>query len=379
MKQEARRVSQQERAPHTADLAAIPAQVPRLVQSVIFFHPLAWLSWLGAALVAFSTTRNPLYLTIILLCVAVVHAAVRPSVDARLLPVSPFCFALFVIVSGALLNAATAHIGTTVLLRVPSAVPLLGGNITLEALAYGAINGMIIGGLYAAFSVLNLVLPTRALIQLIPRAFHPLALVISIAVTFVPTTLRQLHHIREAQAVRGHRMHGLRDWIPLLMPLLVGGLERALQLAEAMTARGFAGAGSRSQAAATRLVVIGGLTALLAGWLLRLAWGLRLGGAALMCAGAAMVLGALWVAGRSVPRTVYRPQRWTMPDSLLLLCAVLVGGALLLPVPGLNQETLFYQTYPSLQLPPFDALIGATIMGLLGPLLQALKRPRKSQ
>ena len=31
-------------------------------------------------------------------------------------------------------------------------------------------------------------------------------------------------------------MRGLRDWLPLLMPLLIGGLERALQLAEAMTA-----------------------------------------------------------------------------------------------------------------------------------------------
>src|SRR4030043_448637 len=92
----------------------------------------------------------------------------------------------------------------------------------------------------ASFTVLNLALPVRDLISLIPRAFFPVAVVTSIAVTYLPTTLRQLRQIREAQAVRGHQVRSLRDWLPLLMPLLVGGLEHAMQMAEAMTARGFA-------------------------------------------------------------------------------------------------------------------------------------------
>src|SRR4030043_1151670 len=92
----------------------------------------------------------------------------------------------------------------------------------------------------ASFTVLNLALPVRDLISLIPRAFFPVAVVTSIAVTYLPTTMRQFQQIREAQAGRGHQMRKLRDWLPLLMPLLVGGLEHAMQLAEAMTARGFA-------------------------------------------------------------------------------------------------------------------------------------------
>src|SRR4030065_1354430 len=91
-----------------------------------------------------------------------------------------------------------------------------------------------------SFMLLNLALPVRDLLRLIRRAFFPVAVVTSIAVTYLPTTLRQFQQIREAQAVRGHQVRSLRDWLPLLMPLLVGGLEHAMQLAEAMTARGFA-------------------------------------------------------------------------------------------------------------------------------------------
>ena len=47
------------------------------------------------------------------------------------------------------------------------------------------------------------------------------------AITYVPETARHFQRIREAQAIRGHRLRGLRDWRPIVIPLLVGGLERA--------------------------------------------------------------------------------------------------------------------------------------------------------
>ena len=123
--------------------------------------------------------------------------------------------------------------------------------------------------------MLGQALPVRALVGLIPRAFYPLAVVATIAVTYLPATLRQFQQIREAQAVRGHALRGLRDWLPLFMPLLVGGLERALQLSEAMTARGFASQGkpvdSALQRAWPRLAMLAGLLLLAGGWVLRLA------------------------------------------------------------------------------------------------------------
>jgi energy-coupling factor transport system permease protein len=228
-------------------------------------HPLAWLAWLGAVMTALSLTRNPFYLALILLWIALVTAVSRPAADTAPIPISPLRFAMVVVTFSSLFNALTVHFGDAVLFSLPAWLPLIGGAITLEALVFGFLNGLVVTGLFAAFSLVNRVLPVRALVRLVPRAFHPVAVVASIAVTFTPAMLRHFQQIREAQAVRGHRMRGLRDWLPLVMPLLIGGLERALQLAETMTARGFAGGDRPAENIKVRLAMIIGMLLLLGG------------------------------------------------------------------------------------------------------------------
>jgi energy-coupling factor transport system permease protein len=196
-------------------------------------HPVAWMLWLVGVLIALSVTRNPLYLVLVLGCVGITLASLRGRTQrvAPTMPVSPVRFGLLVVALSALFNAGTAHVGRGVLVRLPEVLPLIGGPVTLEALVFGALNGLVLTGIYTAFVVLNQALPVRSLIRFIPRAFFPVAVVVSIALSFAPTTLRHFQQIREAQAIRGHRVRGLRDWLPLFLPLLVGGLERALQLA----------------------------------------------------------------------------------------------------------------------------------------------------
>jgi energy-coupling factor transport system permease protein len=340
-------------------------------------HSLAWVGWLVAALVALSATRNPFHLLLILLCVAVAYLSIGSAEQGsaekgsaektRYNALSPLRFALVVIPLSALFNAATVHVGDTVLLRLPRGLPVLGGAITLEAFTFGILNGLVLTGIFTAFATLMWALPIHRLIHLIPRAFYPVAVVISIGVTFVPVTLGQFQQIREAQALRGHRVRGLRDWLPLFMPLLVGGLERALQLAEAMTARGFASAGEVRQDTATRASLVLGLVALLSGWLLRLVWGQEMLGLGLMLVGGVGILGTLWFVGRRVPRTIYRPEPWTRRDGVVVLGAAVALWAFVLP--GLDRSSLVYYAYPALSLPDFDPVIGLTTLGLLGPAL----------
>jgi energy-coupling factor transport system permease protein len=341
-------------------------------------HRLAWVSWVGGTLVVLSTTRNPLYLALTLACIAVVAMRVRSESWAGPAPVSPLRFGLVVISLSALFNALTVHIGRAVLFRLPGWLPLLGGPITLEALIYGALNGVALTGIFAAFTVLNQALPVRSLVRLVPRAFHQVAVVISIAVTYVPTTLRQFQQIREAQAIRGHRTRGLRDWIPLFVPLLIGGLERALQLAEAMIARGFASSGEKGHDLLTRLVIAQGLLALLIGWLLRLVWNQKVLGLAVMLAGVGLVLAALWVIGQRVPHTDYRPEPWTGRDWVVVLGVAVAVAPFLLPLPGPGRETIFFYPYPALPLPGFDPIIGVAILGLAVPGLLSRKPSRVS-
>jgi energy-coupling factor transport system permease protein len=338
-------------------------------------HPVAWLIWLAGGLVALSATRNPLYLAVTLAGVGAVLVSVRRrSTDALSVPVSPLRFAALVITLSALFNAATVHFGRTELFRLPSGLPLFSGPITLEALVFGALNGVVLAGIYTAFLVLNHAVAVRALVGLIPRAFHPVAVVVSIALTFVPTTLRQFQQIREAQAIRGHHVRGLRDWLPLFLPLLIGGLERALQLAEAMTARGFASAEGQTVSVASRLAMAGGLALLLAGWLLQLAWRQPVLGPALMGVGAGAVTAVLWRLGRRVPRTSYRRHTWRVPDTLGALGGVVAASASLVAWPGVNRASIFYYPYPALSMPQFDIVIALALCGLLVPAVLEMRR-----
>jgi energy-coupling factor transport system permease protein len=336
--------------------------------------PWAWVVWLVVVLVILSITRNPFYLVIVFLCVLFTGLTLHRGGNDTRLPVSPWKFAAWIIVLATLFNALTSHYGETVLFTIPGQVPLVSGKVTLEALAYGATNGLILTAMLAAFTVLNLALPVRDLVSLIPRAFFPVAVVTSIAVTYLPTTARQFKQIREAQMVRGHQMRTLRDWLPLFMPLLVGGLEHAMQLAEAMTARGFGSSSAEtgSRQALSRIAMLLGVALLAAGWILQLVASARYGWAVILLGGV-LVLYGLWSLGRQAPRTAYRRQVWGWQDIVGIIGSIVVASAGLFPLPGVERETLYYQPYPVLMLPGFDPLLGIFLLGLLVPGLLALK------
>lgn len=327
-------------------------------------HAVAWFAWLSAALIAVSTTRNPLYLTLAIAAfMTTAHILRRPG-ETYTAPLAPGRFALYVIPLAAFINALLSRLGDTVLLAVPATWPLIGRPITAEALVYGALNGLVLTALFAAFAVLNLAVPVRDLIRFIPRAFYPVAVVASIAVTFAPATLRQMQQIREAQAIRGHRMRRLHDWLPLFIPLLTGGLERALQLAEAMASRGFGGEGGIKHTSRAQAISVVGLLAILSGGLLT-AWQQTFWGLLLIVAGSAAIVGTLWLTGHSIPHTTYRRAPWSYREWLV------TGGALIAVVVFLflGGETRAYKPYPALTWPAFDAWAGMALLGFLLPAL----------
>jgi energy-coupling factor transport system permease protein len=247
--------------------------------------------------------------------------------------------------------------------------------VTLEAMVYGATNGLILIGMLLSFMVLNLALPVRDLISLIPGAFFPVAVVTSIAVTYLPTTLRQFQQIREAQAIRGHQMKSLRDWLPLLMPLLVGGLEHAMQLAEAMTARGFASTKSVAggQRIQPRIFILAGVVFLAAGWIIQLGRNPQ-GGLIIIMVGVFLIIISLRQQGKQAHRTTYHRPTWDRQDVITLIITICILTIFLLPIPGINHESLYYDPYPELTMPSFNPMFGLAMLGLLTPGLFVLNR-----
>lgn len=330
-------------------------------------HTWTWFAWLVITLIVISVTRNPIYMVVILMCLLVIHFVLKASPLGKTYPISLINFGLTICGFSTLFNLLISHSGETVFFSLPAHWPLIGGNYTLEAAIYGLSNGMILVNILIAFAVFNQALPVRQLIRLIPRAFFPVAVVTSIAITFVPNTIRQFYQIKEAQLIRGQRMRGLSDWLPLVMALLVGGMERALQLSEAMTARGFASSGPGHTRLAARLAMLAGLLLVTAGWILlnepawqALGWGIILVGVVLLS-------GALWWVGRQNRRTTYPRETWRLSDTLVLAGIGVLGLALLFPLEVINQKSLYYSVYPLFRWPQFDPWIGTALLVLVLP------------
>lgn len=323
----------------------------------------AWLAWLLAGGLLAISAGNPLYLLLSLIVSRLVQYACAPmaSSEWRL----PFWrIAWLILLFSTFFNFLTAHFGETVLYTLPAGWPLIGGPLTLEAAVYGFINGLRLVTMLSFFLAFNTIVPVSDLAGLTPRALHELGLVMLIAITYIPETLRQFRRIRDAQAIRGHQLTGLRAWRPVIIPLLIAGLERALNLAETMVARGYGSTDHVGMPRRVRATLLAGLLLILGGGL-RLAWR-GVDGWLLLLAGMLVVVWAYRSLSRHTTRTRYRPRRWTTGDTLVVLGALL-SLLPLLPLPGLELVELAYTPYPRLNPPPFALLAGLALLGLSAP------------
>jgi energy-coupling factor transport system permease protein len=312
--------------------------------------------------------RNPFVLAATLLAVLGVHAAWRDAPGHRgwrgLLRL-----ALLFAAVGVLFNVLTVHVGDLVFARLPDGWPIVGGPLTVNALVYGLLGAVAVTTLVLVGTTLGRVLDWAALLRLLPPRLSTVAVAGSVAWAFVPQTAVAFGEIREAQAARGHRPRGVRDLLPLLVPLLAGGLERAMTLAEALEARAF-GAPLTAEAAARpwrRAATVLGLSAgALGGYLL------AVGRAAAAIASLTVAAVALAAAGREPGgavrprRTRYREPRWGRPETTIALAA---GMALAVQVAtlALDPGAFAYEPYPSLTAPSVSLPTLAALGLLLAP------------
>jgi energy-coupling factor transport system permease protein len=332
-------------------------------------HPLAWLAWLALAFALALTTRNPLYLTLVYLTSLVVYQASARGTTQRQAWGTFIRVGVTFGVLGVAFDTLTAHIGDTVLFRLPAAWPIIGGRITLEAVAHGLTGVLQLACLLVAGAAFNLSLDTAQLLRYVPAAFYHAGLVMAIGLQFIPQTVAGFQEIRDAQRIRGYQFRAARDLFPLIGPLLTTGLERTLELAESLEARGMGYTDSdpapRWQAQAGLLLSGLGLGGALfgLGYWGRQPYLLALGGA-----GAVLLVWTLRRLAPNTQRTRYRLTPWTHADAIVAL-ASLLGIVLLAGVMTWRPVDLFYTPYPKLDWPPFEVWLAGLYLLLLSPLL----------
>jgi energy-coupling factor transport system permease protein len=123
-------------------------------------------------------------------------------------------------------------------------VPVLGAlDVTREEVELAAVYGLRLAAVSLAFAAYALLVDHDRLLARASVARRS-AFAAALATRLVPTLERDAVGLAEAVRGRGVRVDGVRGRARLVSPLVATSLERALNLAEAMEARGFGRAGA---------------------------------------------------------------------------------------------------------------------------------------
>jgi energy-coupling factor transport system permease protein len=333
-------------------------------------HPGAWLAWLVAVSVAAFLTSNPLYLSLALLASASVYASVRHTAKARAL--APFVYLGLVFAALSIpFNVLTGSSGPSVLASAPTLTfprwlggVTFGGDITAEALVAATSRAITIATLVLAAAAFNAAVDHFRLLRLAPRALSQVMLSLTIALLVVPEATARARAVAEAQRLRGRRARGLRAVPSLLLPTLQGALERAVQRAESLEARGF---GANASAANAPLVAIGvaGLGLALWGAFAHFYYGAGVASTVAMAAGAAGICVTLVRVG-SPPAGRLRSDKWSAFDVLVAASAAM-SIALVISLRLTGGGDADYLPYPEVVAPAFHPAGAAAFVLLLLP------------
>lgn len=131
-------------------------------------------------------------------------------------------------------------------LQLPTWLPgiRIGGPVTWERLSSSLHEGLIIATVIALFGAANSVTSPHKLLRILPSRIYQVGVTLTIATSVFPQLISSIARIRQAQYLRSGRKPRITM---IAIPLLEESLERAVQLAEAMEARGFGQSKSQSR------------------------------------------------------------------------------------------------------------------------------------
>jgi energy-coupling factor transport system permease protein len=221
----------------------LPASRARTAQARLQAE--AWSAWLVAASVAVFLTSNPFYLATAALVGLVVYASL-PSGRRRRAYGLIVKIGLFFALLSIPFNVLTGSSGSTALLELPRLTfpnwlggVTFGGQTTVESLVYAVSRALRLVALLLFATAFNVGVDHYRLLRLVPRALRQLGVVVTVSVLLLPQAFAQGRAVADAQRLRGRRMRGIRDAGAFVVPVLAGALERSIQRAESLDARGF--------------------------------------------------------------------------------------------------------------------------------------------
>jgi energy-coupling factor transport system permease protein len=351
-------------------------------------HPAAWWGWAVCVAIAASRTTNPLLLVLLLVAVAYVVACRRQQTPwsrsfGVFLRIGVFAIAIRVVLFAVLAPASGQH----VLFRLPE-VPLphwlaglrLGGSVAAEGVLASAYDGLRLAVVLVCIGAANSLTSPRRMLKALPAALYEAGVALTVAVAFVPQAVAAVGRIRDARRLRGRTARGPAAVRGVALAVLEGALERSVDLAAAMDARGFGRRGGTPPHVRhlTTALTLGGLALVLSSSYGLLdptapaAAGLPLLVTGVVCAGAGLVVGH-----RGGGRSTYRADQWRLAEWVVLGCGLVTATAFSAGVSDGAGSAIAPMSWPTL---PAAAVVGgltALLPAWLAPSLPQLRSARR--
>lgn len=351
-------------------------------------HPGAWWLWALGLAAAASRTTNPLLLGLIVAAAAWVVAARRTDAPWALGFRLYLWLGAVVIASRMLFRVIFGGAaGGQVLFSLPE-VPLpeaaagirLFGPVSAEQLLGGFYDGLRLATMLVCLGAANALANPKRLLRAVPGALYEVGTAVVVALSVAPQLVDSVLRVRAARRLRGGRQTGLRALRGVVLPVLQDALDRSLALAAAMDSRGYGRRGSAT--AATRRVTGGLVLAGLAGVCVGV-YGLLdataagyLGGPMLLGGLAAAVIGMV-LSGRTVRRSVYRPDRWRAPELVVAACGLAAAAGFWLAArvdPAGLYPVVSPPAWPQVGILPAVAILAAVLPAVAAPPAPTLAR-----
>jgi energy-coupling factor transport system permease protein len=346
-------------------------------------HPIAWWIWAIGIAIAVNRTTNPLLLLLALAVLGFVVANRRSDAPWARAFKYYLVFAVFVIVTRIIFRSifgsgitSTDH----VLFHLPH-IPTpkwyagvqLGGPVSLEATLSAAVDGLRLGTLICCIGAANALANPKRALRILPGALYELGMAVVVSISVAPQLVESVQRVAKARRLRAGKSNGMRALRSIVIPVLEDALDRSLLLARAMDSRGYGRGGTASPRGrrATGTFMITGMVGLAAG-----VYGLldgtspRFLGLPAILAGSVLCCAGLFVGGRRVTRTHYRPDPWQLAEWIVAGCGLATAVMLYLSTSYNAAElnpTFYPLHFPPLPLVPAAAILMAAIAGFAAP------------
>jgi energy-coupling factor transport system permease protein len=140
-----------------------------------------------------------------------------------------------------LVNVLVSRKGLTVFVRLGDLGPFGQGDLTVEAVVYGAVIALKVMLLILITTLASLTVDPDELLRILRRLSFRSALTASLATRMIPVLAADAQRLAEAQRTRPQGApRGARGRVALLSAVIGGSLDRAMDVAATLEVRGFA-------------------------------------------------------------------------------------------------------------------------------------------